>query len=120
MRVACHEHHVLDVVVVDELEERGALGRIAFVAVAGVDDRTEVLDRLRQHHEFPGHALVAGVEQVLLQPFELDLAQHGAARLEGGGQEREHSAGSSGLTGDGTSASRNERASSMMIDASEP
>jgi len=45
------------------------------------EERPEILYRLREHHEFPGHAVVARVEKILLQALELDVAEHRAARI---------------------------------------
>lgn len=87
MLVCGYEHHVLDVIVGDELQERVALGRIGFEAVARAEDGTEILDRLRHHDELPGDAVVAGIEKVVLHARELDVAQDGAAWIERSGQE---------------------------------
>jgi hypothetical protein len=80
------EDHVLDVIVVDELEQLGAFRGVALVSVRR-EDRAEILDRHRNIHELPGDALALGVEQVMLELRELNSAQHAPGRVERGGEK---------------------------------
>ena len=74
------------IAVVDELEEQVALRRVALESVCR-NDRAEVLDRHRDVHELPGDALALRIEQVMLELCKLGMAQHGAGRVERGGEE---------------------------------
>ena len=88
MHVGGDEDHVADGVVLDELEHFGAFRRVAFPAIHAAEP-AHVLNRLREHDEFPGDAGLVRRQQIALEVRQLRLAEHRALRLEHRGQRRD-------------------------------
>ena len=86
MEVSGDEHHVRDLVVINELEELRALSGVAFVAVFTTKD-AKVLDRLRAADELPEDASGLGGEKIRLELRLLGGTKERAARGEGTDQE---------------------------------
>jgi hypothetical protein len=114
------EDDVFDVVFVDEPQEFVALGRVTLVAIARPEDGAEILDCLGKHDELPRDALVARIQKSCfnrsswLSPSMLRSGwkEFWRNEMEGNGSGTSWRCTSSG--------SRNERASTVMIAASEP